>query len=53
MLLVSRARLSLPLSGESDLRVKAPSCKQVMTEDEHEVDLAKYEVQPHSVEEDG
>jgi len=43
--------VSPPLMGESEIRVKAPPCKQMMTEGEHKVDLAKYEVQPHGVEE--
>jgi len=43
--------MSLPLKGESELRVEALPCKQMVTEGEHEVDLAKYEVQPHGVEE--
>jgi len=30
--------------GESEFGVEASSCEQMMTEDEHEVDLAKYEV---------
>jgi len=43
--------MSLPLTGESECRVEAASHEQMMTECEHEVDLAKYEVQPHGVEE--
>ena len=49
--MIKSSLMSPPLVGESESRVEAPSCKQMMTEDEQEVDLAKYEVQPHGVEE--
>jgi len=51
--MIKLSLMSPPLMGESERRVEATSCEQMIAEYEHEVDLTKDEVQPHDVEEHG